>query len=239
MATSRNPISSGRTSSRKSAYADIASSVTANWTIIAKQRHTLAGILLVVALSLLSSHSAYAQQDATVTGTWDGYWFWTSCPAFGCALGQHVDNIHMLLSADANTGLVTGPGFSNATGNIEGAIVGSTFSFSIDYGRSDVFGTCVLTLTGNKMTGPCIDHYTSGPGTWTLVATNLANPDLTMISVTSSPAYLHVGPPSRLGLVPYSRSLSLMPLTLRSALGQWWSGIDSGDSNILFVKCRQ
>src|SRR5262249_49856508 len=115
---------------------------------------------------------------ANITGEWTGSWEWTSCPrAFPCSLGTEVQNIDLLIRQNADSSLKIDRVFSDANATAIGSFANLSGSFVIDYGRSDVFGTCDIHLFGINdfsMSGDCTDHYLSGPGNWIMAAHKVA-----------------------------------------------------------------
>lgn len=125
------------------------------------ERFLLFSVMALV-VTLLSSKT-FAQASANVTGNWDGSWSWTDTPL------TIYGNGDMLLTQLGST--VSGTGFS-AAGTLTGVISGSSFTFTVDYGREDVYSTGNCTVNGDEMDCAGTDHYTvGGPRTWILTAT--------------------------------------------------------------------
>src|SRR5262245_7283021 len=71
-------------------------------------------VLIATVVSLLNVRPACAQ---SLTGEWEGYWFYTRCrPGVNCVLGQDVSNIALILVQNGST--VTGSMFSTVNSTL-------------------------------------------------------------------------------------------------------------------------
>jgi len=110
---------------------------------------------------------------ASVAGSWGGAWWFTNCgPGPACTIGQHVNDVQLILSQNGTA--VTGTFLSDQQTQLSGTFSNGTFTFRVDYpGQSGYYEMCTATVTGttqgSTMHGDCT-QLAGGYGTFSFDA---------------------------------------------------------------------